>query len=186
MCCEQKCLRVVFLSLSNPADPYFLAWWLLQQLLRSKFFQDPKEWKLKGSQCSKRDCPHYVIAALKVPNLGKQILMNSYMILLWRRPGRKSFLIVYCALFSLTWFGDCSILHVFQQWQHEGSLKHSRLPSKLKYETLKPVEILSNFQNVKSPCANVKPRIVNTSCRRFWFKSHMLSRDRSLRLAFDS
>ena len=104
------------------------------------------------------------------------------MILLWRRPGQKSFLIVYCALFSLTWFGDCSILYVFQQWQHKGSLKHSRrhgtIPSKLKYETLKPVEILSNFQNVKSPWANVKPPIVKTSCRRFWLKSHMLSRDR--------
>jgi len=48
------------------------------------------------------------------------------MILLWRRPGEKSFLIVYCALFSLTWFGDCSILYVFQQWQHKGSLKLSR------------------------------------------------------------
>jgi len=32
------CLRVVVLSLSNPVDPYFLAWWLLQQLLRRKVF----------------------------------------------------------------------------------------------------------------------------------------------------
>ena len=50
MCSDQKCLIVVFLSLSNPADPYFFAWWLLQQLLKSKFFQDSKRMKteLKG------------------------------------------------------------------------------------------------------------------------------------------
>jgi len=29
---------VVVRSLSNPADPYFLGWWLLQQLLRRKVF----------------------------------------------------------------------------------------------------------------------------------------------------
>jgi len=40
------------------------------------------------------------------------------------------------------------------------------------------VKILSNFQNVKTRCANAKPPIVKTFLGRFWFKSHMLSRDR--------
>ena len=97
------------------------------------------------------------------------------MILLWRRPGQKYFLIVYCALFSLTWFGDCSILYVLQQWQHKGSLKHSRRHN---MKHCNQWRFLSNFQNVKSPRANVKPHIVKTFCRRFWFQSHMLSRDR--------
>jgi len=40
------------------------------------------------------------------------------------------------------------------------------------------VEILSNVQNVKSRCANVKPPYSEDFWRRFWFKAHMLSRDR--------
>jgi len=32
----------------------------------------------------------------------------------------------------------------------------------------KPVKISSNFQNVKSPCANVTP-LFKTFWRRFWF-----------------
>jgi len=39
------------------------------------------------------------------------------------------------------------------------------------------VEILSNFQNVKSSCANAKPPIVKTFWWQFCFKSHMLSPD---------
>jgi len=35
--------------------------------------------------------------------------------------------------------------------------KQSSKPSKLKYEHYKSVEFLSNFQNVKHPCTNVKP-----------------------------
>ena len=30
----------------------------------------------------------------------------------------KTFLIVYCALYSLTWFYGCSFLYIFQKWQH--------------------------------------------------------------------
>jgi len=40
------------------------------------------------------------------------------------------------------------------------------------------VEILLKFQNIKSPCANVKTHIVTTFWRRFWFKFHMLSSNR--------
>jgi len=32
---------------------------------------------IKGSQCSRLGCTHYAFGALKVTNLGKQILMNS-------------------------------------------------------------------------------------------------------------
>jgi len=32
------CLIVMVLSLSNLADPYFVPWWSLQQLLRRKVF----------------------------------------------------------------------------------------------------------------------------------------------------
>jgi len=32
------CFRIVVLSLSHPAARYFLAWWLLQQLLKRKVF----------------------------------------------------------------------------------------------------------------------------------------------------
>jgi len=47
-----------------------------------------------------------VYNTLKVANLGKQIVMNSEMILLWRRQD-KTFSTVYCAMFSLTWIDDC-------------------------------------------------------------------------------
>jgi len=44
-----RCLRVVVVSLSKFAGPYFLAWWLLQQLLRRKvllrFKRIKTEWK---------------------------------------------------------------------------------------------------------------------------------------------
>jgi len=33
----------------------------------------------------------------------------------------------------------------------------------------KSVKILSNFQNVKSPCANINRLIFKTFWRRFWF-----------------
>jgi len=48
-----------------------------------------------GSQCSRRG-PHKAFGALKVTNLGKQILMNSYMILLWRRPEQNLFNCLLC------------------------------------------------------------------------------------------
>ena len=56
------CLRVVVLGLSNPADSYFLAWWLLQQLLRRKVFTRFKRIKteLKGRNVPRdvAQCPH--------------------------------------------------------------------------------------------------------------------------------
>jgi len=65
-----------------------------------------------------------------------------------------------------------------------GALVGSLSPTKLKYETLKSVEISSNVKNVKSRCAHVKPPIVKTFTQRFWFKSHMLSRDRLVVICF--
>jgi len=63
---------------------------------------------------------------LKVTNLGKQILMNSYRWFCCEEGQDKTFSIFYCALFSLTWLNDCSFLYVFQQGQHKGSLNQSR------------------------------------------------------------
>jgi len=37
----------------------------------------------------------------------------------------KTFLFVYWALFSLTWFPNCNVLLVFQWWQHKGNLNQS-------------------------------------------------------------
>ena len=38
--------------------------------------------------------------------------------------------------------------------------------------------VIWNNKTLPLPWANVKPHVVKTFCRRFWFKSHMLLRDR--------
>jgi len=50
-------------------------------------------------------------------------------------------------------------------------------PSNWNIKHYKSVDILSNFQNVKSPCANVIPPLLKTFWRRFWFEPHIISRD---------
>ena len=84
---------------------------------------------------------------LKVTNLGKEIVMNSLLMLIWIRQD-KTFLPVYCAMFSLTWFDDCSILFLYMYFNNDSvsEIIYSSLvatvgigelnPYKFKYETV--------------------------------------------------
>jgi len=65
--------------------------------------------ELKNHNVSRTGCTTLSIRCIsKMTNLGKQILMKSLIILLWR-PGLNPFNFL-CTLFSLTWFDDCSFL----------------------------------------------------------------------------
>jgi len=66
--------------------------------------------ELKGCNATRE----VAFGALKVTNLGKQISMNFYRWCCCEEGQDKTFSIVYCALFSLTWFDGCSFLHVLQ------------------------------------------------------------------------
>ena len=101
----------------------------------------------------------------------------------------QTFLIVHCVMFSLTWFDDCSFLFLYTysisittaeakfkpvqspRW----ALVSSALPN-LNMKHYKSVKILSNFQDVKSPCENLSP-LFKTFCWRFWFLTpHLFTR----------
>jgi len=97
-------------------------------------------------------------------------------------------------MFSLTWFNGCSFLFLFTYFNNDSiseiqtspvamaGLVSSVLPN-LNMKQYKSAKILSNFRNVKSPCANLNP-LFKTFRRRFWLLNLMFSCN-SL-IAFDS
>ena len=100
------------------------------------------------------------------------------MILLWRRKD-KTFLTVYCVKFGLSWFDDCSFLFLYTYFTSDRiseikpvqsslwALVSSAFPN-FNMKHYKSVTILSNFQNVKTPCTNSNS-IFKTFWRWFWF-----------------
>ena len=105
------CLRLAILRLCNHAELYSLAWWSLTAQAKDPF-QDSKELKMNWTVAMFQE------RLSTVTNLGKQIVMNSQIILLWRRPGQNLWT-VYCVMFSLTWFDDCSFLFLYMYFNND-------------------------------------------------------------------
>jgi len=104
----------------------------------------------------------------------------------WRRQD-KTFLTVYCVMFSLTWFDDCSFSYFYTYFNNDSKTKlkpvqspgwalvSSALPN-LNMKHYKSVKLLSNFQN-QVPLRKFKSLIQDFLATVLVFKPHIFSRD---------